>query len=256
MKTFQNGIANVLFYVIGAALMFYAASRSLHFITSTLSSQDKIIGYLALAATSGGMISWLLVFLHKADGLWQKITASLMVAIDLCGEIALFTFDTLYTTGKNGMTAALLPDEIRLVVLVLSGVIAMNILATVVFHVVEPENMRRMREGFVRDHLENEALKQIEKHGEEIARELAPALAQQWRKEFTARFSDLKSLGLGTISEKPKDEEKKPILSMLQKTPPLPINKADTNPLDIVGNPSFPLAFPSETRRNGNGQHE
>ncbi len=210
MKTFQRGIAKVLFYVISGALLIYAASRSLDFITSTLSSQDQVIGFLGLAATSGGMISWLLVFMHAADGLGQKITAALMVALDLLGEIALFTFDTLYRTGQNGMTAALAPGEIRLVVLVLSGLIALNILATVVFHLVEPENMRRMRESFVRDHLENEALKQIEKHGEEIARSLAPALAQQWRDDFEARFSDLRSLGLGTVNEQPKPADKKP----------------------------------------------
>lgn len=239
MKTFQKGIAKVLFYVISGALLIYAASRSLDFIVSTLPGQDQFIGFLGLAATSGGMVSWLLVFLYSADGLGQKITAALMVAIDLLGEIALFTFDTLYRSGKNGLTAELAPDEIRLVVLMLSALIALNILATVVFHLVEPENMRRMRESFVRDHLENEALKQIEKHGEEIAHSLAPALAQQWRDDFEARFSDLRSLGLGTVNQldEPRSAPKKqPRFSLFPTSTTAPAPEAV---------PTVPLAPPN-----------
>mgnify|MGYP007030116385 CR=1 FL=1 len=210
MKAFWKGIASVLFYAIGAALLVYAAARSLMFIQSTLPADQQIIGFLALAATSGGMIAWLLVFLHKAEGLAQKITAALMVALDALGEFTLFTFDTLLESGKSGMTATLTPDEIRGVILGMSALIAVNILATVAFHIFDPENIRAMRESFVRDRLESEALKLIEKRGDEIARELAPALAEQWAKDFESRFSDLRALGLGKLAKdknKPQDDE-------------------------------------------------
>lgn len=201
MKAFWKGIASVLFYAIGAALLVYAAARSLMFIQSTLPPDQQIIGFLALAATSGGMIAWLLVFLHKAEGLGQKIIAALMVAIDALGEFTLFTFDTLLESGRNGMTATLTPDEIRAVVLGMSVLIAVNILATIAFHIFDPENIRAMREGFVKDRLENEALKLIEKRGEEIAQDLAPALAEQWAAEFQNRFADMRALGLGKVSK-------------------------------------------------------
>lgn len=203
MKLFWKGIATVLFYVISGALLAYAAMRSLDFITSTLPPEQQLTGYLALAATSGGMIAWLLVFLYKAEGLGQKITAALMVGADLLGEISLFTFDTLYQTGQAGMTAALLPEELRAVILALSGLIGLNILATVAFHLVDPANVKDMREAFVRDRLENDALAHIEKRGNELAARMAPALAEQWAEDFEARFSDLSSLGLGTTN-KPK----------------------------------------------------
>lgn len=203
MRLFWKGMATVLFYVISGALLIYAATRSLDFITATLPNNQQIIGYLGLAATGGGMIAWLMVFMYKAEGLGQKITAGIMTALDMLGEFGLFTMDTLYQSGKSGMMAQLTADEIRLVVLALSALIAINIFATIFFHLAESENMRRMREGFVRDHLEQNALKEIEKRGEEIARDLAPALAKQWAEDFEKRFSDLKSLGLGTITEKP-----------------------------------------------------
>lgn len=202
MKLLWKAIATVLFYAISGALLGYAAMRSLDFITSTLPPEQQLTGYLALAATSGGMIGWLLVFLYKAEGVGQKTTAALMVVIDLLGEIALFTFDTLYQTGQAGMTTALTASEVRTVVLGLSGLIGLNILATVAFHLVEPDNIKAMRESFVRDRLENDALKLIEKRGDELAQKMAPALAEQWAADFEKRFSDLASLGLGTIETK------------------------------------------------------
>ena len=212
MKLFWRSVATVLFYVIAGMLLIYAASRSLDFILKTLPSDQQTIGFLALAATSGGMIAWLLVFLYKADGIGQKVTAAIMVGVDLIGEFALFTMDTLYQSGQSGMIQQLLPEEIRSVILGMSALIAINIVATVAFHLVDSENMRNMREAFIKDRLENEALKQIEKHGEEIARSLAPQLAEEWRRDFEARFSDMRALGLGNIRRA--DDRPAPILAL------------------------------------------
>jgi hypothetical protein len=239
MKTFWKGIASVLFYVISGGLLVYAAARSLDFITKTLPADQQLIGYLGLLATSGGMVGWLLVFLHKADGLGQKITAGLMVGVDMIGEFALFTMDTLYQTGEAGMIAAIAPEEIRTVVLGLSGLIALNILATVAFHLVEPENMRSMRESFVKDKLEEEALKLIEKRGEEIARDLAPALAEQWAQDFEARFSSLQALGLGKVNREP---SKKPAAPSLLANLPVPWKIKDPAPTTL----NFDTVAPGE----------
>ena len=202
MKPILKGIALVLFYVISGALLIYAAARSLDFITATLPANQQIIGWLGLAATSGGMIAWLMVFLYKAEGIGQKVAAIIMTVIDMLGEFTLFTMDTLYHAGESGMIAQLTRDEIRLVVLGLSALIAVNILATLVFHLLDPENIKGMRESFVRDQLENNALKEIERRGEEIAQRLAPQIAAQWAEDFEARFADMKALGLGKIEQK------------------------------------------------------
>ncbi|WKZ34861.1 MAG: hypothetical protein QY332_14675 [Anaerolineales bacterium] len=200
MKLFWKGIATVLFYVISGSLVIYAAARSLDFITATLTADQQVIGYLGLAATSGGMIAWLMLFMFKAEGIGQKVTAGIMTVLDMLGEFGLFTMDTLYQSGQAGMIENLTADEIRLVVLALSALIAVNILATVIFHLLEPDNIKRMRESFVRDQLEAKALKEIEQRGEEIAARLAPQIAQQWADEFEARFADMQSLGLGAAA--------------------------------------------------------
>jgi len=197
MKVLWKTIASILFYVVAGALMIYAATRSLHFVQSTLSGGNEILGYLALAATSIGAVVWLLVFLHTAHGTGQKAIAGIMTVIDLLGEFALFTIDTLMTSSESGMIQALAPEEIQGVIVGMSILIALNIAATVAFHLVEPENMKNMREEAVRDHLESESLKIIEKKGEEIARDLAPKMAEEWAREFEARFNNIQSLGLG-----------------------------------------------------------
>ena len=221
MKTLYKGFATVAFYGIAIGLMGYAALRSLHFIQMSLPADSQLLGYLALLATSGGMIGWLLVFLHKAEGLWQKVISALMIGTCAAGEIALFALDTLYVSGESGLIGAMAPEEVRAVLIGMSALIGANIIATVAYHVVEPENMRNMKESFVKDRLEGEALKIIEKRGEEIARELAPRIAAQWAAEFEARFQDMAALGIGNVK---REDEKRKALPLWQKTPaPAPV---------------------------------
>ena len=209
MKNFWRGVAMVLLYVIGGALLIYAASCSLDFISSTLPGNQQIVGFLGLAATSGGMIAWLMLFMFHSEGLGQKVTAGLMVVIDMGGEFGLFTMDTLYRSAQSGMIASLTQDEIRSVILALSALIAVNIFSTVAYHLLDSANLRNMREAFVRDQLEARALQEIEKRGEQLAGQLAPQLAAQWVEEFEQRFSDFRALGLGS-SIKPKAADHQP----------------------------------------------
>lgn len=235
MKTLWKAIAKVAFYAIGGMLMIYAAARSLHFIQSTLASEQQILGFLALAATSGGAVAWLLVFLHAAEGVGQKATAGIMVVICLLGEFALFAFDTLLESGNAGMISAMTSEEIRTVVMGMSGLIAVNIGATIMFHLVDPDNMRSMREDFVKDKLEGEAMKLIEKRGEEIARDMAPKLADQWADEFEQRFNSIQALGIGrSANDKsnlawPWQKGKKPVpvLDALEKDQTVVLEPAD-----------------------------
>ncbi len=199
-KSLWKWIARVLFYAVAIGLFVYAASRSLDFITSTLPPSQRIVGFLGLLATSGGAIAWLAVFLYHAKGIAQKGLAILFVIVDLLGEFALFTFDTLYRSGESGMIASLSADEIRLVILGLSALIALNIAATVTFHLFDPETSKRMREESARDVLDDEVLKVIETRAPQIASQIAPQIAAQWEADFTERFGNMSALGLGNLT--------------------------------------------------------
>lgn len=265
MKAIWKGISKVLFYAISLALLVYAAARSLEFVTATLPADQQIVGYLALAATSGGAVAWLLVFMYSAQGTGQKVISGLMTGIDLLGEFALFTFETLRSSGQAGMIEALAPEEVQMVILGLSALIAVNILATFAYHIVDPEHARDMREAAVKDDLENKALTLIEKRGSELASDLAPKLAEQWTADFEKRFNNMNALGLGRTNQPPAAHPpaaRAPVFSLLpakrksDPAAPAPLmppqtEAADQNPAELEGGLS-PLFLP---RKNPNGHH-
>ena len=182
---------------LGLLLLVYSATRSLNFIGLTLPADKQILAWFGLAALDGGLIAWLLAYLYGSRGGWQRAISLLMIIADLLGAVAMFTLDTLYQTGLNGMTTALTPDEIQMAVLALSGVIALNIAATVAHHLTEPERLKEAAEEEAFSKVEEATLKQISKNADQLAAQLAPTLAADWMSNTRARYTAY--LGSGKI---------------------------------------------------------
>jgi hypothetical protein len=191
----KRAIASLLVTLLGLALLVYSATRSIDFITLTLPADRQILAWFGLAALDGGLVFWLLYFLHGAAGAWQKGAALLMTGVDLLGAVAMFTLDTLYRTGEKGMTVQLTPDEIQAAVLALSGVIAVNIAATVFCHLTDPEARKKQAAEEAQDQIEELALKRIQENAQSLAAELAPQLADDWMIATRARY--LANVGSG-----------------------------------------------------------
>jgi hypothetical protein len=246
MKALLKFVALVAFFVIGGGLLIYAASRSLDFVQTTLPSKDQALGYFALLATSGGMVGWLLVFLYRTDGILQRGTALLMVLIDFTGEAALFTMDTLYRSGENGLVGKMTPDEIRTVILGMSALIALNIFATIVFELGNMEVLKEIAEGAARDIVMFKALAQIEKDSQNVAEEMVPQIVGQWRGNFRSAYGTADKLGIGQyqIQEQPSAEKK-------------PARTFSLWPLRRNGKPPAPAIetelVPTEAHLKGNG---
>lgn len=250
MKALLKFVAIVAFFVIGAGLLTYSAARSLDFVQSTLSAKDQTLGFFALLATSGGMIGWLLVFLYRADGILQRGTALLMVLIDFAGEAVLFTMDTLYRSGENGLVGQMTQGEIRTVILGMSVVIALNIFATIVFELGRMDVLKEIAEGAARDLVMFKALAQIEKDSAALADEMMGEIIGQWRGNFRSAFGTADKLGIGRYETQDKGQVKPspkgartfsiwPFLRRGQVTSPVPLPEPEEVPL--------------ETRVNGNG---
>ncbi|MBV6449716.1 MAG: hypothetical protein MHPDNHAH_00429 [Anaerolineales bacterium] len=165
--------------VLAGLLLVYSATRSLDFISLTLPPNKQILAWFALAALDGGLIAWTLGYLHGAKG-WQRPIAFGMVVVDLLGVIAMFTLDTLYNAGSNGMTVTLTQEEIYYAVLALSGVIGLNIAATVASHLMSPEALKQQAEEEADDKIETATLEQITKNADALAAEVAPIVAADW----------------------------------------------------------------------------
>lgn len=183
--------------ILGGALLVYSATRSLDFISLTLPSDRQILAYFGLAALDGGIIAWLLSYLYGSRGGWQRAISVLMLIVDVIGAIAMFTLDTLYTTGKNGMTTQMSPETITNAVLALSAIIALNIIATITHHVTEPDKLREQAEEEAFSKVEEAALKQISKNADTLAAKLAPTMAADWMSQTEARY--MSYLGTGKI---------------------------------------------------------
>lgn len=174
--------------ILGGALLVYSATRSLDFIELTLPADRQILAYFGLAALDGGIIAWLLSYLYGSRGGWQRAISVLMLIVDVIGAIAMFTLDTLYNTGKNGMTTQMTPETITNAVLALSAIIALNIIATIAHHVTEPDKLREQAEEEAFSKVEEAALKQISKNADQLAAKLAPTMAADWMQQTEARY--------------------------------------------------------------------
>jgi hypothetical protein len=190
-------IGSLLVTLLGVALLVYSATRSLDFIALTLPADKQLLAYFGLAALDGGVIAWLLAYLHGSRGGWQRAISILMVLVDLLGAVAMFTLDTLYRAGERGMIAGMTPEEIQTAVLALSGVIALNIAATVAHHLTDPESLKAQAEEEAFARIEEATLKQIAHNAEQLAAQVAPVLAEDWQAQTRARY--LSYIGTGKL---------------------------------------------------------
>lgn len=182
-------IGALMVTVLGLLLLVYSATRSLDFIRMTLPADKTVIAWFGLAALDGGLICWILSYLHGSKGGWQRAISLLMILVDLVGSVAMFTADTLYNMGANGITTALTADEMQNAALALSGIIALNIASTVAHHLTDPDKLRAAAEEEAFSQVEDATLKQITKNAESLAAELAPTLAADWMQNTRAKYT-------------------------------------------------------------------
>lgn len=183
-------IGKFLVTILGAALLVYSAMRSLDFIQATLTPDRQILAWFGLAALDGGLVAWMLAFLNGSHGGAQRGISLMMVVVDFLGAVIMFTADTLLNTGEAGLTQALNANAIQTIVLVLSGVIALNVAAVVAHHVLDPEKRRQMMEEEALDKIEEEALRMVARSSSELATEIAPRVAQDWVAQTRASYAN------------------------------------------------------------------
>ena len=174
--------------VLGGLLLVYSATRSLDFISMTLPPDRQILAYFGLAALDGGLLAWIMSYLFGSHGGWQRGISIIMIVIDLVGAVAMFTLDTLFNTGQSGMTTALTSADLQMAVLGLSGIIALNIAATVAHHLTDPEKMKEQAEEEAFGKVDDATIKRISRTADQLAAELAPMMAEDWMASTRARY--------------------------------------------------------------------
>lgn len=184
----KKSIATLLITALGLALMIYTAMRGLDFIMQTLPADKQILAYFALSATEGGVLFFLGYYLYGADGSMQRAISIIMLVIDFLGSIALFTADTLLRAGENGVIKTLAADEMLSVIYAMSGLIALNVAASIGLHLADPEALKRSISADVKDKVQAEALRQLAEQSANIAAELSPSVALSMADEIRAQY--------------------------------------------------------------------
>lgn len=236
----KKAIATVLSVILSGALLVYAGSRAYDFIAATMPAGQQAVAFMALAATEGGIVIWLLYFLFGAAGQFQRGISMLMVIVDLIGSFALYTFDTLYRSGQAGQIAALSGDEVRGVILGLNALILLNVAASVACHLMDPDAQRRGAEQEARDTIETKALSAISRDAESLAAELAPGLAAQWVRDMRAKYNDYGVMGF----ERAEDTTTRRKVLKVQPTP----NPAPSLTQSLFKRVNLPRRTPSRLR--------
>lgn len=95
------------------------------------------------------------------------------------------------------MTTALTPEQMTNAILALSGIIALNIIATVAHHITDPDKLREQAEEEAFSKVEDATLKQISTNADTLAAQLAPTLAADWMNQTKARY--MAFIGTGKI---------------------------------------------------------
>jgi hypothetical protein len=186
----KNKLGSFLVTALGLLLLVYSAARSLDFIQMTLPADKAILAYFGLMALDGGLVFWLLNFLNGSRG-WQRVIALIMIFVDFFGAVLMFTLDTILNTGQAGLTAVLDQNTIQAAVIALSAVIASNVGATVMHHIMDPDNLRKMAEEEARDKIESMALKEVQQNAGLLAAELAPQIGKAWMDQERANYGIL-----------------------------------------------------------------
>lgn len=192
----KKAIALILGLLIGGGLMIYSASRTVDLLQMTLPTGQKDMAYLALLAFDGGLVAWALVFMFGAEGAWQRAIAGLMTVVCLVGVLVGFGADQILGARTGGLIdpARISNDFGLTATLATVGIIAANIAAIVFFHIMSPENKRRMQEENFKS--------QIEDAAETKSNEQIPALAAALAVQITqSRMARLNSLYQNMIAE-------------------------------------------------------
>jgi 4-amino-4-deoxy-L-arabinose transferase-like glycosyltransferase len=179
-------LASYLVLLVAGALMIYSGARTFDLLSQTLPKGQEVLAFLALLAFDGGLIAWLCVFMFGAQGGAQRAIAMLMIVVSLLGIVIGFGGDTLMVASRNGLIEDV---NIGMTALILTTIIiAANIAAVTFYHVLSPENQRRMAEESARSEIEEAALGSIKSQAQQLAQELAPTVAAAWVQDMRAHY--------------------------------------------------------------------
>lgn len=160
MNKKNQTIVTGVFWLLGIVGLFYAASRTLHFVETTMPSGDKLNGYLYLFFTGGGAFLWAQIYLKHAVGATRRATSFMLAVGDLLAEMILVYADTQYVANANGLVT-MGQDELKTFITATVGIVALNLVGWFIYHLNDPESRRASMAQDLADEVEETTYKQL-----------------------------------------------------------------------------------------------
>lgn len=184
MKSLLKVVATIAFYAFVVVVAMWTASLTLGEVRDLLPN-DPVTPFFALALFDGGAFVWLLVFISKAKGLYQRGVSLIMLLLDLAGVVAISAARLI--TGGQTMTA--IPPELgAAVVYGVAVMTAINFLGAYAFHVTDPETLAEIEARSLEDELYQEAQDQARANMDQQKAALAAVLAGRATAKIKARL--------------------------------------------------------------------
>jgi hypothetical protein len=184
----KRSLSTYLLTALGLLLLVYSAVRSWDFISMTLPAGQQILAAFALFGIEGGLMFWLLFFLHGAAGAAQRAVALVMMVVDFLASGAMFTADTLFRSGQAGLVTELDQQAMFGIIVGLSLVLLVNIGAVILSHVLDPAATKAAAVQEGQAEIDNLVIEQIRQVAPRVAAELAPEIAADWAARTAATY--------------------------------------------------------------------
>ena len=196
----------IVFGLISVVILLWTGYLTTSFLSMVLPVSFWVVPYLGLVVFDGGMIGWMFVYLHLAEGSMQRAIALGLTVFNLIG-VGLMTIAEIVLGGQ---TLAAVPDMLGTVAIWAVGIWTfVNVAGIVAFHLSSPDARIAAAIQEEKDAVVNEALTDLSNRRTDNAKLLAAQLGSGMFKTLVNELgADMDGDGLPDIAERPSNRGK------------------------------------------------
>ncbi len=191
----------IVFGLISVVIFLWTGYLTTSFLSMVLPSSFWVVPYLGLVVFDGGMVGWMFVYLHLAEGSMQRAIALGLTVFNLIG-VGLMTIAEIVLGGQ---TFAAVPDMLGTVAIWAVGIWTfVNVAGIVAFHLSSPDARIAAAIQEEKDAIVTEALTDLSNRRTDNAKLLAAQLGGGMFKTLVNELgADMDGDGLPDIAERP-----------------------------------------------------
>jgi len=195
----KQTLSKATFYLLAVIAVAWSASLSYSFLSRVLVDRHWLVPLAGLVIAELGAVAWSVVYIHQAKGTSQRSTALVMTVASLAA-VSVMTAAEILTGGQTIADAPALFGPIA--VWAIAALTAANVIAVVVFHLVEPENRRQMALQAAKDALFDESLARLDGKRQDVSATVSDAMAGEMMAQLLTelRQQDAGKVPIGTQS--------------------------------------------------------